>query len=135
MARLDRLAPVKEVAQIAACIGREFGHDLLKVVTRLDEDALQCALNELLEAELVFRRSVPPEVSYSFKHALVQDIAHESLLRSKRQQIHARIAAALEEHYAGVAEVEPETIALHLTEAGLARLADRPAAFRPARSQ
>ncbi|MEZ0171114.1 adenylate/guanylate cyclase domain-containing protein [Microvirga sp. TS319] len=120
MARLDRLAPVKEVAQIAACIGREFGHDLLKVVTRLEEDALQRALNELLEAELVFRRGVPPEVSYSFKHALVQDIAHESLLRSKRQQIHARIAAALEEHYPAVAEVEPETIALHLTEAGLA---------------
>jgi predicted ATPase/class 3 adenylate cyclase len=120
MARLDRLAPVKEVAQIGACIGREFGHDLLKVVTRLDEDALQRALNELLEAELVFRRGVPPEVSYSFKHALVQDIAHESLLRSKRQQIHARIAAALEEHYPAVAEVEPETIALHLTEAGLA---------------
>ena len=120
MARLDRLAPVKEVAQIAACIGREFGHDLLKVVTPLDEDALQRALNELLEAELVFRRGVPPEVSYSFKHALVQDIAHESLLRSKRQQIHARIAAALEEHYPAVAEVEPETIALHLTEAGLA---------------
>ena len=120
MARLDRLAPVKEVAQIAACIGREFGHDLLKVVTRLDEDALQRDLNELLEAELVFRRGVPPEVNYSFKHALVQDIAHESLLRSKRQQIHARIAAALEEHYPAIAEVEPETIALHLTEAGLA---------------
>jgi predicted ATPase/class 3 adenylate cyclase len=120
MARLDRLAPVKEVAQIAACIGREFGHDLLKVVTQLDEDALQRDLNELLEAELVFRRGVPPEVSYNFKHALVQDIAHESLLRSKRQQIHARIAAALEEYYPAVAEVEPETIALHLTEAGLA---------------
>ena len=68
----------------------------------------------------MFRRGVPPEVNYSFKHALVQDIAHESLLRSKRQQIHARIAAALEEHYPAVAEVEPETIALHLTEAGLA---------------
>ena len=120
MARLDRLAPVKEVAQIAACIGREFGHELLKVVTRLDEDALQHGLKELLEAELVFRRGVPPEVDYSFKHALVQDIAHESLLRSKRQQIHARIAAALEEHYPAVAEMEPETIALHLTEAGLA---------------
>ncbi|MGK9232551.1 AAA family ATPase [Inquilinus limosus] len=120
MARLDRLAPVKEVAQIAACIGREFGRELLKVITPLDEDALQHALNELLEAELVFRRGVPPDIVYSFKHALVQDIAHESLLRSKRQQIHARIAAALEEHYPAVAEIEPETIALHLTEAGLA---------------
>lgn len=120
MARLDRLAPVKEVAQIAACIGREFGHDLLKAVTPLDEDALQRALNELLEAELIFRRGVPPDVGYTFKHALVQDIAHESLLKSKRQQIHTRIAAALEERYPARAEMEPETIALHLTEAGLA---------------
>ncbi|WP_314949502.1 adenylate/guanylate cyclase domain-containing protein [Bradyrhizobium cosmicum] len=120
MARLDRLAPVKEVAQIAACIGREFGHDLLKAVAPLDEDALQLALNELLEAELIFRRGTPPHTGYNFKHALVQDIAHESLLRSKRQQIHARIAAALEELYPARAEMEPETIALHLTEAGLA---------------
>ena len=120
MARLDRLAPVKEVAQIAACIGREFGHNLLKAVSPLDQDSLQHALNELLNAELIFRRGVPPNVAYTFKHALVQDIAHESLLRSKRQQIHARIAAALEEHYPSVAEMEPETIARHLTEAGLA---------------
>ena len=120
MARLDRLAPVKEVAQIAACIGREFGHDLLKAVTPLDEDALQLALNELLEAELIFRRRIPPDIRYSFKHVLVQDIAHQSLLRSKRQQIHARIAAALEELYPARAEAEPETIASHLTEAGLA---------------
>ncbi|MCA1477645.1 adenylate/guanylate cyclase domain-containing protein [Bradyrhizobium sp. NBAIM08] len=120
MARLDRLAPVKEVAQIAACIGREFGHDLLRSVTALDEHALQHALNDLLAAELIFRRGVPPNVGYSFKHALVQDIAHESLLKSKRQQIHARIAAALEQHYPARAEAEPETIALHLTEGGLA---------------
>ena len=119
MARLDRLAPVKEVAQIAACIGREFSHDLLKSVTALDENALQLALNELMEAELVFRRGVPPDTGYSFKHALVRDTAHESLLRSKRQQIHARIATALEEHYPAVIEMEPETIAQHLTEAGL----------------
>ena len=120
MARLDRLAPVKEVAQIAACIGREFGHNLLQAVTPLDEDALQRAINELLEAELIFRRGVPPDIGYSFKHALVQDIAHESLLKSKRQQIHTRIAAALKEHYPARAEMEPETIALHLAEAGLA---------------
>ncbi|MBR1166548.1 AAA family ATPase [Bradyrhizobium liaoningense] len=120
MARLDRLAPVKEVAQIAACIGREFGHDLLRLVTALDEHALQHALNDLLAAELIFRRGAPPNVGYSFKHALVQDIAHESLLKSKRQQIHARIAAALEQRYPARAEAEPETIALHLTEGGLA---------------
>ncbi|RXH33484.1 adenylate/guanylate cyclase domain-containing protein [Bradyrhizobium zhanjiangense] len=120
MARLDRLAPVKEVAQIAACIGREFGYNLLKAVTPLSEDALQRAIDELLEAELIFRRGVPPDVGYTFKHALVQDIAHESLLKSKRQQIHTRIAAALEEHFPARAEMEPETIALHLAEAGLA---------------
>ena len=84
----------------------------------LDEDALQRDLNELLEAEIVFRRGVPPEVNYSFKHALVQDIAHESLLRSKRQEIHARIVAALEEHYPAVAEVEPETIRAALRRPG-----------------
>ncbi|RTE93947.1 adenylate/guanylate cyclase domain-containing protein [Bradyrhizobium sp. LVM 105] len=120
MARLDRLAPVKEVAQIAACIGREFGHDLLRSVTALDEHALQRALNELLTAELIFRRGAPPDIGYSFKHALVQDIAHESLLKGKRQQIHARIAAALEEHYPARAEAEPETIASHFTQGGLA---------------
>lgn len=120
MARLDRLAPVKEVAQIAACIGREFGHNLLRSVTALDENALQRALNDLLTAELIFRRGAPPDIGYSFKHALVQDIAHESLLKSKRQQIHARIAAALEENYPARADAEPETIALHLTEGGLA---------------
>ncbi|MCK1606571.1 AAA family ATPase [Bradyrhizobium sp. 166] len=120
MARLDRLAPVKEVAQIAACIGREFGHELLRSVTALDEHALQRALNDLMTAELIFRRGAPPDTGYSFKHALVQDIAHESLLKSKRQQIHARIAAALEEHYPARAEAEPETIALHLTQGGLA---------------
>lgn len=120
MARLDRLAPVKEVAQIAACIGREFGHELLKAVTSLDEDALQRALNELLEAELIFRRGASADSGYSFKHALVQDIAHESLLKGKRQQIHARIGTALEELFPARLEVEPETAALHLMEAGLA---------------
>ncbi|UVO27502.1 adenylate/guanylate cyclase domain-containing protein [Bradyrhizobium arachidis] len=121
MARLDRLAPVKEVAQIAACIGREFGHDLLRAVTPLDEDALQRALDELLAAELIFRRGVAPDALYSFKHALVQQIAHESLLKSKRQQIHARIAEAFQLYYPARAEAEPEMIALHLTEAGLAK--------------
>jgi class 3 adenylate cyclase/predicted ATPase len=123
MARLDRLAPVKEVAQIAACIGREFRHDLLRAVTPLDEDALQRALNELLAAELIFRRGLATDVIYSFKHALVQDIAHESLLKSRRQQIHARIAEVFQESYPARAEVEPEMIALHLTEAGLAEKA------------
>jgi class 3 adenylate cyclase len=120
MARLDRLAPVKELAQMAACIGREFSHELLAAVASLGENALGDALAQLLAAELIFRRGAPPKVGYSFKHALVQDVAHESLLKSRRQQIHARIAAVLEEGFPTVAETEPETLAQHLTEAGLA---------------
>jgi predicted ATPase len=115
-----RLAPFKEVAQIAACIGREFSHELLAAVASLGENALGDALARLLTAELIFRHGAPPTVGYSFKHALVQDVAHESLLKSRRQQIHARIAAALEECFPTVAETEPETLAQHLTEAGLA---------------
>ena len=120
MARLDRLASVKEVAQMAACIGREFSHELLAAVASLGENALGDALAQLLTAELIFRRGAPPKVGYSFKHALVQDVAHESLLKSRRQQIHARIAAVLEERFPTVAETEPEMLAQHLTEAGLA---------------
>ena len=85
MARLDRLAPVKEVAQMAACIGREFSHELLAAVASLGENALGDALAQLLAAELVFRRGAPPKVGYSFKHALVQDVAHQSLLKSRRR--------------------------------------------------
>ena len=120
MARLDRLASVKEVAQMAACIGREFSHELLAAVASLGENALGDALAQLLTAELIFRRGAPLKVGYSFKHALVQDVAHESLLKSRRQQIHARIAAVLEERFPTVAETEPEMLAQHLTEAGLA---------------
>ena len=101
MARLDRLAPVKEVAQIGAVIGREFSHELLAAVSPLSEDKLGDALDQLVNSELVFRRGAPPEATYSFKHALVQDAAYQSLLKSKRQQLHARIAEALEAAIAG----------------------------------
>ena len=94
MARLDRLAPVKEVAQIGACIGREFDHELLAAVVPLPEAELQAALDRLVAAELVFRRGVPPATTYIFKHALVRDAAYESLLRKRRQALHARIASA-----------------------------------------
>jgi predicted ATPase/class 3 adenylate cyclase len=126
MARLDRLAPVKEVAQIAGCIGREFSHELLAAVSSLTDTALRHALGQLLDAELVFRRGAPPDVRYSFKHAMVQDVACESLLKSKRQQIHARIATVLEERFPATAETEPETLAQHLTWAGQA---DRAAGY------
>src|SRR5262249_18632454 len=96
MARLDRLAPVRLLAQIGAAIGREFSYQLLHAVSRLPDDELKAALGRLVGSELVFQRGTPPEAIYRFKHALVQDAAHGSLLRSARQQLHAQIAAALE---------------------------------------
>jgi class 3 adenylate cyclase/predicted ATPase len=120
LARLDRLAPVKEVAQVGAAIGREFAYELLAAVAPLPDDRLREALDQLVGAELVFRRGTPPEASYSFKHALVQDAAYGTLLKSKRRQIHAHIAAALEERFPEAAELQPELLARHCTEAGLA---------------
>ena len=96
MARLDRLASVRQVAQIGAAIGREFSYDLLCTVSRVPEDELQAALARLVASELVFQRGTPPDAIYTFKHALVQDVAHGSLLRRARRQLHARIAEALE---------------------------------------
>ena len=98
MARLDRLASVRLVAQIGAAIGRKFSYALLRAVSRLPEDELQAALARLVASELVFQRGTPPDAVYTFKHALVQDAAHGSLLRSTRQQLHAQIAEALEAH-------------------------------------
>jgi predicted ATPase len=98
MARLDRLASVRQVAQTGAAIGREFSYTLLHTVSRLPEDELQAALMRLVASELVFQRGTPPDAVYAFKHALVQDAAHGSLLRSARQQFHAQIAQALEAH-------------------------------------
>jgi class 3 adenylate cyclase/predicted ATPase len=119
MARLDRLAPVKEVAQIGAVIGREFSYKLLAAVAPLPADRLIEALEQLVQAELVFRRGAPPEATYTFKHALVQDAAYQSLLRSKRQQLHGRIAEVLEARSSGDGETAPEVLARHLTDAGL----------------
>jgi predicted ATPase/class 3 adenylate cyclase len=120
MARLDRLAPVKELAQIGACIGREFPHALVAAVSPLGRDALEQALEQLVRSELVFRRGQPPNLSYGFKHALVQDTAYSSLLKGRRQQFHARIAEGLKQHFPETVETEPETLAHHLTEAGVA---------------
>jgi len=120
MARLDRLAPVKEVAQIGAVIGREFSHELLAAVAPMSANQLSDALEQLVHSELVFRRGAPPEATYSFKHALVQETAYQSLLKSKRQELHARIAQALEARLTDAGETGPEVLAQHLTEAGLA---------------
>jgi len=120
MARLDRLSPIKEVAQTAAAIGREFSHELLSGVSGASDEGLEDALAQLAEAELVFRRGTPPQAIYTFKHALVRDAAYESLLKSKRRELHGRIAQTLEHSFPERAEAEPELLAYHLTEAGLA---------------
>jgi class 3 adenylate cyclase/predicted ATPase len=118
-ARLDRLSPIKEIAQIGAAIGREFSHTLLEAVSPIKGYALRHALDQLIEAELIYQRGPAPTVSYTFKHALVQDAAYISLLRGRRQRIHADIAQALEQRAAGE-EAAPAIIAHHFTEAGLA---------------
>jgi len=119
MARLDRLASVRLVAQIGAAMGREFSYALMHAVSRLPEDELQTALARLVASELVFQRGTPPEAIYTFKHALVQDAAHSSLLRSSRQQLHAQIAEALETHLPDLMDTQPELFAQHYAEAGL----------------
>jgi class 3 adenylate cyclase/predicted ATPase len=119
MARLDRLGPAKEVAQIGAAIGREFSHALLAWVVRKSEAELGSALDRLIQADLLFRQGVPPHASYLFKHALVQDAAYGTLLREPRRQLHARIAEILESQFAEIAESQPELLARHCTEAGL----------------
>jgi TolB-like protein/predicted ATPase/class 3 adenylate cyclase/Flp pilus assembly protein TadD len=119
MARLDRLVSVRHMAQIGATIGRQFSYALVRAVSRLPEDELQAALGQLVASELVFQRGLPPEAVYSFKHALVQDAAHGSLLRNARQQLHAQIANALETHSPEIIESQPELLAQHYAEAGL----------------
>jgi class 3 adenylate cyclase len=119
LARLDRLASVRLVAQIGAAIGREFSYALLRAVSRLPEDELRASLARLIASELVFERGTPPDAVYAFKHALVQDAAHGSLLRAARQQLHAEIAKALEDHSPELLENQPELFAQHYGEAGL----------------
>ena len=120
MARLDRVPGAKEVAQVAACIGREFGYPLLAAVSPLSKRELRAALHRLAAAELVFARGEPPDASYAFKHALVCDAAHGSLLKARRREVHARIARTLEEQFPETVDGEPELLARHCTEAGLA---------------
>jgi predicted ATPase len=119
MARLDRLGPAKDVAQIGAAIGRQFSHTLLAAVVRKPEPELAWALDRLIAAGLLFRQGVPPYATYLFKHALVQDAAYGTLLRERRRALHARIAETLEGQFTEIAESQPELLARHCTEAGL----------------
>jgi class 3 adenylate cyclase/predicted ATPase len=119
MARLDRLGPAKEVAQTGAAIGRQFSHALLAAVARKSEAELKLALDRLIEAGLLSGQGVPPHAVYLYKHALVQDAAYGTLLREPRRVLHARIADALQSHFAEIGEKQPELLARHYTEAGL----------------
>jgi predicted ATPase len=119
MARLDRLGPAKEVAQIGAAIGRGFSHALVASVAGESGPKLESALDHLVQAGLLFRQGVPPHATYLFKHVLVQDAAYGTLLRGPRRALHARIAEALEGEFAEISESQPELLAHHCTEAGL----------------
>jgi predicted ATPase len=117
MARLDRLAAVKALAQLGATLGREFSYALLRAVAPWDEATLQRGLHQLVAAEFLYQRGVPPQATYTFKHALIQDVAYQSLLRSTRQQHHQRIAQALEVQFPETVETQPELVAQHYTAA------------------
>jgi class 3 adenylate cyclase/tetratricopeptide (TPR) repeat protein len=119
IARLDRLAPIREVAQIGACIGREFSYELLSALSPLKGGKLDEALEQLTTTGLLSRRGAPPDAVYTFKHALVQDAAYDSLLKSTRRQLHTRIAHTLETQFSTFAETSPESPAMHFERAGL----------------
>jgi class 3 adenylate cyclase/tetratricopeptide (TPR) repeat protein len=123
LARLDRMAPVREIAQVGAALGRQFSHELISAVASMPQPQLDGALAQLVGAELVYRRGVPPDAEYTFKHALVQDAAYQSMLKSRRAHWHARIADALERTFPELVEAQPETLARHLTAAALAQRA------------
>ena len=123
MARLDRLAPVKGLAQLGAVLGREFSYQLLQAVSPWDDDTLRKGLGQLVAAEFLYEEGSPPHATYRFKHALVQDSAYQALLKSTRQQHHQRIADVLASRFPEIVETRPELLAHHYTEAGLAEQA------------
>jgi TOMM system kinase/cyclase fusion protein len=119
MARLDRLSTVRALAQLGAVLGREFSYELIQAIAPVDEMTLRHGLAQLVEAELVYQRDLPPRSRYVFKHALIQEVAYQSLLRSTRQQYHQRIAQVLEAQFPETVETQAELLAQHYTEAGL----------------
>ena len=119
MARLDRLGAAKEIAQIGAVIGRDFSHGLIATVAEKSEPELAAVLDRLVQAGMLSRQGIPPHASFLFKHALVQDAAYGTLLRSRRQQLHGKIVTALEEEFPEIAEAQPEILARHCAEAQL----------------
>jgi class 3 adenylate cyclase/tetratricopeptide (TPR) repeat protein len=122
-ARLDRLGPAREVAQIAAVIGRGFSYPLVRAVAKMEDAALQAALERLAEADILLVQGLPPESEYRFKHALIQDAAYENLLKSSRQALHRRTGEVLRDQFAATAAAAPELLAHHFTQAGLTEAA------------
>jgi tetratricopeptide (TPR) repeat protein len=122
-ARLDRLGLGREVAQVAAVIGREFSYELLHLIVALPEEELQSALRKLADSELIHVRGIPPAATYRFKHSLIQDAAYEALLKSRRKELHHRIAQQITEKFASKAEEQPALMARHWTEAGVTEAA------------
>ncbi|MBM3274829.1 MAG: hypothetical protein FJZ00_06730 [Candidatus Sericytochromatia bacterium] len=119
MARLDRLPAARDLAQLGATVGREFGYELIRAVTDVDDEQLRSALDQLVCAEMLCQSGLPPRSTYMFKHALIQDVAYQSLLKSKRRQFHDRIARVLEDRFPGTVETRPELLAHHFTGAGI----------------
>ena len=119
MARLDQLAPVREIAQLAATVGREFSYTLIQAIAPVDETSLQHSLSFLVQKEILYQKGQPPQARYYFKHALIRDTAYQSLLKSKRQQVHRQIAHVLESRFSETVTAQPEILAHHYTEAGL----------------
>jgi len=123
MARLDRLGPAREVAQVGAVIGRDFSYALLHAIAGMEDAPLQMALERLAEADILLVQGLPPESEYRFKHALIQDAAYDNLLKSRRRVLHRRVAEVLLDNVGGTAPAEPELLAHHFTQAGLTEAA------------
>jgi class 3 adenylate cyclase/tetratricopeptide (TPR) repeat protein len=119
LARLDRLGPTREVVQMAAVLGRQFSHELISAVAEVPPPQLDDALAQLVSTEMIFQSGSPPDAVYTFKHVLMQDAAYSTLLRSRRQQLHGRIAATLEERCPEIVQTQPDALARHCAEAGL----------------
>src|SRR5206468_8592907 len=119
MARLDQLGSAKAVSQLGATLGREFTYELLRAVAPMDELELWRGLVQLVQAEVLYQRGALPQATYLFKHALIQEAAYQSLLKSTRQQYHQRIAQVLAAQFLETAATQPELLPRHYTEAGL----------------
>src|SRR5262245_40900698 len=119
MARLDRMEGGRELAQLAAVLGREFTHEVIAAVAAVDESTLEAELSRLARADILFSKCRPPRCTYTFKHALLEDALYNALVKAQRQELHCRVGEVLESQFPQTAEAQPELLAHHFTEAGL----------------